>query len=423
MKRYFKINPVILLSFLFTLEINVLCEDISITIQFPQKSTPPSDLTIWEKQIDNNGNADGATNIIKGPDGNFIIVGATGPVRLKPNCNSDGLVIKISPDGEVIWKKQFGDKGTDMLSSGSVKGTNYLIVGCKGTTQKGRDVWILELDRDGNIVKEKTFGGNYNDGAAHIISTPDNGYLLIGQTKLSVFRKSDVWLIKLDENLDILWSKIYDLGGESSGAYIAPIGYENFIFIANTCTKNYGGLFQQGFATYIVIDQKGNILKKRTFNKGPKNKFIRIKPTSDGGAVIAGTTSMKEKFPSEDIWILKLDKNADVEWTKIYESYSRYDGAFDIVQDSDGGYVVVAYSQVQQTPEMNFDNFCLIRLNNKGDILWTRMWGGPDNDDLLSIIPVGDKTFIAAGAKGSVSWPLNKIPGNADIYVIKFHVE
>jgi|YelNatPaOPRAMG01_1025707.scaffolds.fasta_scaffold78263_1 hypothetical protein len=400
-----------------------LCEESNNTILFPNKSDSPSDITIWEKQIDNNGNADGATNIIKGTDGNFIIVGSTGPVCLKPEYNSDGLVIKINPDGEIIWQKQFGGKGTDMLSSGIVKGEHFLITGCKWIPQKGRDIWLLELDKDGNIVKEKTFGSNYNDGVAQIISTPDNGYLLIGETKSSIIKKSDVWLIKLDENFDILWSKTYDLGGEDTGVSIAPIGNENFIFIANTYTKNYGGLFQQSFANYVVIDQKGNILKKQIFNKGPKNKFTRIKPTIDGGAVIVGATSIYEKFPSEDIWILKLDKNADVEWTKVYISPGRYDGGFDILQVSDGGYVVIAYSQVQQTPDMNFDNFCLMRLNYKGDILWTRIWGGPDNDDLLSIIPVGEKTFIAVGVKGSISWPLNRVPGNSDIYVIKIRVD
>ncbi|MBC7262107.1 MAG: hypothetical protein H5T63_08840 [Chloroflexi bacterium] len=203
------------------------------------------------------------------------------------------------------------------------------------------------------------------------------------------------------------------------GTSIMPFQGDKFIITAVACTANCGGLNQQGFASYFVIDSAGNILKTKTFTDGPKNKFLKISPTSDSGAVIVGATSVMEKFPSEDTWVIKLDSYAEPAWTKIMSSYGRYDGAHDIVQTSDGGYVVAAYSQIEQTPEMNFDNFWMLRLNKDGDTLWTRVWGGPDNDDAYSVIPTSDGGFILAGFKNAISWPLNAIPGPADFYVIK----
>ncbi|MGB9591099.1 MAG: hypothetical protein ACPL1K_01125 [Candidatus Kryptoniota bacterium] len=66
----------------------------------------------------------------------------------------------------------------------------------------------------------------------------------------------------------------------------------------------------------------------QTFNQGLKNKFHKVRPTNDGGAIIVGATSVIENFPSEDIWLVKLDMNADTVWTKIIGSYNRYDGGF-----------------------------------------------------------------------------------------------
>ncbi|MBC7345188.1 MAG: hypothetical protein H5U03_07205, partial [Clostridia bacterium] len=80
---------------------------------------------------------------------------------------------------------------------------------------------------------------------------------------------------------------------------------------------------------------------------------------------------------------------------------------------------VSAYSQVYQTPEMNFDNFWIIRLNSAGENLWSRIWGGPDNDDPVSMIRTSDGGIVAVGFIDAVSWPLDKIPGPSDFYVIK----
>ena len=244
---------------------------------------------------------------------------------------------------------------------------------------------------------------------------------MIGQTKSFGSRNggADVWLVRLDANGNTVWSQTYDLGGEDMGTSLAPFQRDSYIITAITCTGNCGELLQQGFASYLVIDSTGKVLKTQTFTEGKKNKFMKIKPTEDGGAVIVGATSAREKFPSEDTWLVKLDANANISWMKILESYGAYDGGLDIVQTPDGGYVIAAYSQIYQTPSMNYDNFWMLRLSDKGDVLWTRLWGGPHNDDARALTPTLDGGFVLAGFRDAVSWPLDEIPGPADFYLVK----
>lgn len=362
-----------------------------------------------------------AWDVVETPEGAFVVVGTTGPTPCLLGCNWDGWVIKISAQGNLIWDRQLGGNGADLLTSVVLYGNDYIATGSKYVFPHARQGWLLKISPNGDLVWEKTLGGDQDDSTAETTVSPDGGFLTIGQTQSFGTRdgKSDVWLVKWNSDGDTVWTKTYDLGGEDMGTSIMPFQHNRILITAVTCTANCGGLLQQGYASYHVMDSAGNILKSETFAEGPKNIFHKIKPTSDGGAVIVGTTSMEEKFPSADTWIVKLDSEANVAWMKIIRSYGRYDGAFDVAQTSDGGYVVAGYSQAYQTPEMNFDNFCMLRLDGNGDVLWTRLWGGPDNDDAYSVIPTSDGGFVLAGFRDAVSWPLNAIPGPADFYVIK----
>ncbi len=388
----------------------------------PQATTPAPPPVIWERYFDNNGKADLAADVVETPDGDLVVVGVTGPTPCLIWCNTDGWIVKTNANGDLLWTRQVGGNSADLLTSVILKGNNYWVTGTRYAFPNAYQAWLLEIAPDGSVVWEKTFGGDQDEFVVETIATPDGNYLMTGQTKSFGVQdgKGDVWLVKLDPNGEIIWSKTYDLGAEDAGTSLISWGTDRYILTADTCTANCRDLLTpQVFASYLVIDADGNVLKIQTFEEGSKNQFGTIIPTRDGGAAIVGGTSMQENFPSVDTWIVKLDANAEVAWTKIFNSYGRYDGAYDIVQMSDEGYVVVAYSQAYQTPEMNFDNFWLIRLNSAGEILRSYTWGGPDNDDPLSVILTSDGNLVLAGFINAVSWPPDQIPGPADFYVIK----
>lgn len=255
-------------------------------------------------------------------------------------------------------------------------GDNYLISGSKYVFPYARQAWLLALASDGSVVWEKTFGGPQDDSANEVIPVPGEGFLMAGQTKSfgTGDGKSDVWLVALDAGGNTRWTKTYNLGSEDMGTSIAPFGSGRFIIATTPCTANCDNLFRQGFAGFIVVDAAGNILTSQTFTEGPKNALGKVKPTRDGGAVLVGSTSVVENFPSADTRGVKLDSQANVVWTSILRSYGRYDGGFDIIQAPDEGYIVAAYSQAYQTPELNFDNFCMLRLDSHGNFLWIRLW-------------------------------------------------
>lgn len=379
---------------------------------------------VWEKKFDTEHSSEIGWEIVAVPEG-FAIVGTTGPDHFKPGKNWRGLILKISPKGELLDKRVLESKGNSFLTSIIFEKGHYFAVGSKYQFPNALQAWIIKMDQNFRIIKERTIGGSKNDSAKQIVSLGEGNFFIIGQTHSygKGDKKSDVWLIKMDENGAVLWERTYDLGGEDMGTSIAKLTENRFLISVTTCTARCGSLLQEGFASYILIDGDGRVIKERKFTQGKKNKFLKVKSTGDGGAILVGVTSAKEKFPSEDIWVVKLDSQAEVQWSEVINSKNRYDGASDIVELTNGGYIIVGYSQVHQSKEMNYDNFLLLKLDNEGNIVWSREWGGKDNDDLFAVIKIPGDSIVVVGSEGGVSWPLNEVPGDSAIYVSEWKVE
>jgi hypothetical protein len=381
-------------------------------------------LLTWEREYGAPNRAELAWDIVESPDHNFVICGITiGSLA----WDLDGWIICINSRGDVLWTKQIGSQGLgagqDFLTCVILNDRNELVLtGNRYQFPQGKQVWWLKFNLDGELLTEKRYGGSGEDNGHKIIQNQDGSYLLIGDTESFGTQQGgkDIWVLKLNAEGDTLWTRTYDLGAVDMATGIIHFKNNQYLLTAVSITADGGGIFQQGFATYLVIDSAGTVLKTRTFAESPKNKFLDVSPTDNGGAIITGGTSSRDHFPSEDIWLVKLDGQADTVWTKTLGSYGRYDGGHSIFQSVDGGYYLAAYSQTYQSPQMDFDNWWLLKLNAAGDTLWTRWWGGPLNDDPYSIIPTSDSGIVMAGWRDANSNPFYSISiGDADFYIIK----
>lgn len=313
-----------------------------------------------------------------------------------------------------------------IITSVIVVGDDYVTTGLRylfaNWQSYDTQVWFLKIDKNNLVTVDKTYGGLSAEAGSEIVSTAF-GYFTVASTGSFGTRdgKKDVWLLRLDSTGDTLWTRTYDLGYEDMGTSIIPFHNGHHVITAVSCTGYCGALLQQGSAAYFVADSVGNVLKTNSFARGPKNKLTKAKPTSDGGAILVGATSMVDNFPDEDIWLVKIDANADTVWTKIFTDIGTvYEGAWDVFEAEDGGYYAAAYSQRYQTADMNFDNWWLLRPNAAGHTLWNRRWGGPKKDDSYAMIPTSDGGPIMAGWRHANSNPLENLSvGNADFYVIK----
>jgi hypothetical protein len=101
--------------------------------------------------------------------------------------------------------------------------------------------------------------------------------------------------------------------------------------------------------------------------------------------------------------------NPDTLWTRTYGG-ALDECAYSVQQTTDGGYIVAGVTCSFGAGGMDF---YLVRTNSSGDTLWTRTYGGSNNDEAYSVQQTTDGGYIAAGFTCSFG------AGGCDFYLVK----
>src|SRR6185312_10541023 len=133
----------------------------------------------------------------------------------------------------------------------------YAIAGYTSAyTVSNKDVRIIKLDLNGNIVWARTIGGAGVDSAASIIETTDGGYMICGSTNSYGGGGYDIYLIRIDSLANIKWTETLGGAGNDYGRSMVQSTDGNFVIAGATNSYGFGG-----YDAYVVkVDTVGNIL-------------------------------------------------------------------------------------------------------------------------------------------------------------------
>ncbi len=149
---------------------------------------------VWERSF-GGSEIDEARAIAHSGDGNFLIVGDTRSSDQDVSQNNgaaDLWLIKISPDGDLIWEKTYGGSSFDVGRSIQKINTNFIISGSSRsadgdlTTNNGQnDSWVLKIDSTGNTLWQKTIGGSAIDFCYDATEIDNNTVVAVGESSSS----------------------------------------------------------------------------------------------------------------------------------------------------------------------------------------------------------------------------------------------
>ena len=178
--------------------------------------------------------------------------------------------------------------------------------------------------------------------------------------------------------------------------------------IAGT-TKSFGAGERD---VYVVkLDAKGNLQWTKTIGGKEDDKGYSLIQTSDGGYAIAGTYSLLyEGIHPFDVYIVKLDANGNLQWTKTIGGEHHHDSGSSLIQTSDGGYAIAGYTYSFGAGD--YDVY-VVKLDAKGNLQWTKTIGGKSADGGSSIIQTSDGGYVIAGDTKSFG------AGETDVCVVK----
>jgi hypothetical protein len=141
---------------------------------------------------------------------------------------------------------------------------------------------------------------------------------------------------------------------------------------------------------------------------GSKNEEARsIIETSDGGYLVVGYTE-SEGSGKKDGWAIKLNKDGSIEWDMTYGG-AKDDELFDVIELED------SYAMVGMTASIGEGkgDFWLVVTDKDGSMNWDRAYGGAKEDAATKIIRAYDGNVFITG------YTKSKGGGGRDIYVIK----
>lgn len=282
--------------------------------------------------------------------------------------------------------------------------------------------WCVISHSQPDIQWQKAFGGSKDELFENCTPTPDGGYIFIGETESEDgdiahnFGQTDVWIVKTSSNGVIEWEKTYGDDSIDFGSAIQVTTDGGYIFIGSKQTyfSDMGYTYNHIIAWIVKLDQTGNVQWEKTYGDGDEvGEDIIL--TQDGGYIFIGG------YSPEDYWIVKTDSKGNIEWEKTYGG-SATEYARSIKATKDGGYVIGGYSASINGDLTNYKgggDFWLLRIDNKGNKLWQKSYGGSSYEHILDITITNDNGILAAGRTLSNNGDITINKGYYDAWVIK----
>jgi len=199
----------------------------------------------------------------------------------------------------------------------------------------------------------------------HLLITDDSDYIITGNTNDA--SNNDFEIIKTDSSGSILWSKNYG-GPNNDFVYHLDNTSDNGYVVVGS-TESYGNGLNDVFI--FKTNNLGDSLWSKTFGGSGHDFGSCVETTADSGLIIAGTT---ESYGAglKDIWLIKTNINGDTLWTKTYGGLNDDLGQF-VQQTQDLGYIIIGTSE---SFGIGIRNAYLIKTDTNGDTLWTKTYNG-----------------------------------------------
>lgn len=206
--------------------------------------------------------------VVQTEDNGFIIAGTSDSMDTDISNNIgdyDFWVIRISSTGALVWERSFGGEEIDEAWA-IVKSNdgNYIIAGntlsstVNVSYNNGAvDLWLIKISPDGDLLWEKTIGGTSFDVSRCVKTAQDGGFLLAGSSRSSdgdvAVNKgqNDAWALKVDSNGTLEWETT--VGGTNIDfAYgITELDNKEIVVVGNTYSNDLDITENKGFTDVL----------------------------------------------------------------------------------------------------------------------------------------------------------------------------
>ncbi len=260
----------------------------------------------WQRTYGTEGyeGTHGWSSLIQMEDGGFVLAGHTAS-NIWVGSARDGFVVRTDDDGEELWRRTIGTEGNSdffrCVLPAREDGHAILIGATSSWDADGVDCWVMEIDAtvdgEGEEVFSRTYGGEGDQGGTSPILCEEG----LAIASISVFEDVpyQFWLLRLDDDYEVMWSKSY--GGELDDV---PFGIglaQDGGFALGGYTDSFGQGGRDGWL--LLTDAWGDSVWSVTAGTELDNRFYGLLIDEAGDIVLTGWHEPEED--NWDIWITK----------------------------------------------------------------------------------------------------------------------
>lgn len=246
------------------------------------------------------------------------------------------------------------------------------------------DGWIVQIDSGGKFKSQVRYNCQKSDRFQAVCPAADGGYFAAGRTNFdgTSEKGGDGWLVKLDKNLKVSWSKRYDLSWYRDDIQLLMPLDSGSVLAAGWFRSAHGDL-----GTFVMkLNSSGAVIWSDLYSDFYARALLR---TSDGNALIIGFDDLANGG------LIKIDSQGIIKWAKTYDgpSFDWDDELFYSGCNAGGGDMLIAGKI-----EASEDTYsCLImKINRNGKIKWQNGFN-LSNWTIRSVFPAQKGGFFFAG--------------------------
>lgn len=368
------------------------------------------------------------------------------------SCGKDEIKTINTPSenifsGEVNLIKTLGGSKNDIGNSviNTIDG-GYIILGFTDSndsnlstkTTTDSDFFLLKYNSKDILEWSKTYGGSNDDRGFDVIETSDNGYAVFGFSKSDDLDasnnegNSDLWILKITSTGDITWEKSFGFSGIDTGYSLIQTSDNGFLIVGELDVTSSGGLGKSistnehagGDYWAIKLDINGNKKWSNFFGGNFTETPNEVIETKDGDFILAGLSDssdvdISDNKGSYDFWIVKINNKGNLIWEKSFGG-TQIDEAFGIIKTTDGNFVIVGNTRSNDN-DVTINNggadLWVLKISSLGSLIWEKTFGGSSFDVGTAIHQSKNGDLIMSGnSRSSNNGFINK--GENDAWIL-----
>lgn len=339
-------------------------------------------------------------------ESNFYIVGTT---RLDDKSSTDYYVLQLNKYGELKNEFVFGWQHYDIGKDIIVDENGIYVLGQTWDGGYGNnDMFLHKLNFEGDKKWSKFYGGPNNELGHKFIKTIDGGFAMVGHNR-SLDDFGDAYLVKSNQDGEIVWENHFggryvdhgfDLIENQLGEFVL-VGTLGGFFVANCCD------FQNPDADIFIVktNSLGEKIWEKTYGGSGHDWAKKVILAPDGGYFVCGSTQ-SQGAGSFDFFLMKIDEEGNEMWFKTYGG-SDFDYGESIGINKEQNIFILG-SSASFSNNFKPDHY-LVKTNLDGEIIWSKTYGGEDSDYSSTLVCTNDSGCVFTG------WTYGGGLGNKDI--------